>query len=107
MRRDTTSKGKMMRTSRKPTQWIRLFVIVLLLGWHVSTALAQHAQIPVRVEAVQAVGLTVSDMDRSLAFYTRILPFVPIADHEVAGEAYDRLQGLFGVRMRVVRLRLG
>jgi catechol 2,3-dioxygenase-like lactoylglutathione lyase family enzyme len=56
---------------------------------------------------VDAVGLTVSDMDRSLAFYTRVLTFEPVSDHEIAGDAYDRLQGLFGVHMRVARLRLG
>jgi catechol 2,3-dioxygenase-like lactoylglutathione lyase family enzyme len=51
--------------------------------------------------------MTVSDMDRALDFYTRVLPFEPVADVEVAGEAYERLLGVFGLRLRVVRLRLG
>jgi catechol 2,3-dioxygenase-like lactoylglutathione lyase family enzyme len=58
-------------------------------------------------EAVPVVGLTVSDMDRSLDFYTRILPFVVEADTEAAGAAWEQLTGIFGVRVRVVRLRLG
>jgi catechol 2,3-dioxygenase-like lactoylglutathione lyase family enzyme len=58
-------------------------------------------------EAVPVVGLTVSDMDRSLEFYTRILPFQVVADTEVAGKRWEELTGAFGVRLRIVRLRLG
>jgi catechol 2,3-dioxygenase-like lactoylglutathione lyase family enzyme len=49
----------------------------------------------------------VADMDRSVAFYRNVLSFEPVSDVEVAGDAYAHLQGLFGLRMRVVRLRLG
>ena len=56
---------------------------------------------------VEMVGMTVSDMDRSVAFYSRVLGFEMVADVEVAGTEYERLQGVFGLRMRVVRLRLG
>jgi len=59
------------------------------------------------VTAVDAVGMTVADMDRSVAFYSTVLGFEPVADVEVAGDDYERLQGVFGLRMRVVRLRLG
>ena len=58
-------------------------------------------------EAVPAVALTVGDMDRSLAFYTGVLPFVVEADTEVAGPEWERRTGVFGARLRVVRLRLG
>jgi len=53
------------------------------------------------------VGLTVSDMDRSLEFYTQVLEFEKVSDDEVAGPAYEALEGVFGARLRVVRLRLG
>jgi catechol 2,3-dioxygenase-like lactoylglutathione lyase family enzyme len=53
------------------------------------------------------VGLTVSDMDRSIDFYTRVLDFTTVSDVEVAGAAYDSLEGVSGARLRVVRLRLG
>lgn len=59
------------------------------------------------VRAVQRVGLTVADMDRSVAFYTRVLSFQKVSDTEVAGEGYERLHGVFAARARVVRLRLG
>jgi catechol 2,3-dioxygenase-like lactoylglutathione lyase family enzyme len=60
-----------------------------------------------RAQAVAMVGLTVSDMDSSVAFYTRVLDFAKVSDDEVAGAPYEALTGVFGVRLRVVRLRLG
>ena len=59
------------------------------------------------VNAVDAVGMTVSDMDRSVEFYTKVLSFEKVSDVEVWGTEYEHLQGLFGLRMRVVRLKLG
>ena len=59
------------------------------------------------VTRVATVGMTVSDMDRSADFFSRVLSFEKVSDVEVAGEDYEHLQGLFGIRMRVVRMRLG
>ncbi len=59
------------------------------------------------VSAVEAVGMTVSDMDRALDFYTKVLTFEKVSDVEVFGEEYEHLQGVFGLRMRVARLQLG
>jgi catechol 2,3-dioxygenase-like lactoylglutathione lyase family enzyme len=69
--------------------------------------MVQATQEHVPVKAVEAVGLTVADMDRSVAFYRQVLTFEVVSDVEVAGAAYEQLQGVFGIRMRVVRLRLG
>ena len=59
------------------------------------------------VERVGAIGMTVSDMDASIDFYSKVLSFEKVSDVEVAGEDYERLQGVFGLRMRVVRMKLG
>ncbi|HSS19512.1 MAG TPA: VOC family protein [Pyrinomonadaceae bacterium] len=59
------------------------------------------------VERVGAIGMTVSDMDASVDFYAKVLSFEKVSDVEVTGEDYERLQGVFGLRMRVVRMRLG
>lgn len=59
------------------------------------------------VAAVSAVAIPVADMSRALDFYTHVLPFQVVADREVAGESYERLFGVFGTRVRAVRLRLG
>jgi catechol 2,3-dioxygenase-like lactoylglutathione lyase family enzyme len=61
----------------------------------------------VAAQAVAMVGLTVSDMDRSVDFYTHVLDFTKVTDDELFGEPYEALNGVFGVRLRVVRLRLG
>lgn len=60
-----------------------------------------------RITAVANVGFTVSDMDRSIAFFTDALTFQVLSDAEVTGESWERLHGVFPVRMRVVRMRLG
>ncbi|MGH9145288.1 MAG: VOC family protein, partial [Vicinamibacterales bacterium] len=59
------------------------------------------------VSAVDSIGMTVSDMDRAVEFYTSVLTFSKISEIEVAGREYELLTGLFGVRLRIVQLRLG
>jgi catechol 2,3-dioxygenase-like lactoylglutathione lyase family enzyme len=61
----------------------------------------------VAVSAVDAIGMTVSDMDRAVEFYTSVLSFEKTSDVEVSGREHELLTGVFGARMRVVRLRLG
>jgi catechol 2,3-dioxygenase-like lactoylglutathione lyase family enzyme len=80
---------------------LRLLILHFTFLLFTSTALAQL------VKSVDAVGMTVSDMDRSIDFFSKVLAFEKISDLEVAGSEYERLQGVFGVRMRVVRMRLG
>ncbi|MBI4528646.1 MAG: VOC family protein [Deltaproteobacteria bacterium] len=74
---------------------------LLLLVAYIPSGLAQV------IKSVDAVGMTVSDIDRSVEFFSRVLSFEKISDVEVAGSAYEQLQGLFGVRMRIVRMKLG
>lgn len=84
--------------------WILVGLIVCL------GPVSLHAQVnPVArpVLGVDSVGLTVRDMDRSVEFYTKVLSFEKVSDVEISGEAYERLQGVFGLRVRLVRLRLG
>ncbi|MGH8310967.1 MAG: VOC family protein, partial [Steroidobacteraceae bacterium] len=71
--------------------------------WLALLSVTAHAQ----VTAVDSVGITVSDMDRAVDFYSRVLTFEKESDREVAGDGYERLFGLFGTRLRVVRMRLG
>jgi catechol 2,3-dioxygenase-like lactoylglutathione lyase family enzyme len=46
-------------------------------------------------------------MDRAVDFYSHVLSFKEVRDTKVAGKTYENLEGVFGVRMRVVRLQLG
>ena len=59
------------------------------------------------VSSVDSVALTVSDLDRAVDFYSKVLTFEKVADREVSGEAYEHLFGVFGLRVRSVRMRLG
>lgn len=56
---------------------------------------------------IQYVGMTVSNMERSIEFYTKVLSFQKIKDIEVAGDDWEKLQGVFGLRMRIVQMQLG
>src|SRR5205823_5122138 len=75
-----------------------VLVLVILLS-----AVADAQQPPV---AVDGVGITVSDMDRAIAIYSA-LTFHKVSDTEVLGEEYEHLEGVFGARMRIVRMQIG
>lgn len=59
------------------------------------------------VKGVDSIGLTVSDLDRSVEFFSTVLQFQKVSETEVDGEGYERLTGVFGLRMRIARMRLG
>ena len=81
--------------------------IVLPICLFVTTLSWSQNPRPPLVSAVDAVNMTVSDADRAADFYSRVLHFRKIADKEVAGENYEHLEGVFGLRIRVVRMQLG
>jgi catechol 2,3-dioxygenase-like lactoylglutathione lyase family enzyme len=80
-----------------------VFMAFLVLGLYGSVAPAS-AQL---VKSVDSAGITVSDIDRSVEFFSKVLSFEKVSDVEVAGSEYERLQGVFGARMRIARMRLG
>src|SRR5437870_9937917 len=82
-------------------QWHIKFAIAALFPLLSVTGFAQSPQV-----AVESVGMTVSDMDRSIAFYSA-LTFQKVSDVELLGDEYEQLQGVFGARMRIVRMQLG
>ena len=60
-----------------------------------------------QIKKVDAIGITVAQMDRSVRFYNEVLGFKKVSDIELYGTEYEELQGIFGLRMRVVRMQLG
>ena len=62
---------------------------------------------PPLVAAVDSIGMTVSDLDRSVEFYSKVLSFEKVSEIEVDGSDYEHLEGVFGLRMRSARMRLG
>jgi catechol 2,3-dioxygenase-like lactoylglutathione lyase family enzyme len=75
-----------------------LFVVALALG-------AQAGGAP--VSDVGPIGITVSNLDRAVAFYSDVLDFREIGRREVVGPEYERLSGVFGMRARIATLALG
>lgn len=61
----------------------------------------------VRVQRIRAIGLTVSDSDRSRDFYTQALGFELVCDVTVEGQNYSDLEGVTEAKIRIVTLRLG
>ena len=82
---------------------------LLSLGLLLATSILSLAQQPAAslVTRVDAVNMTVSDMDRAVTFYLGVLQFHKVSDVELSGESYEHLEGVFGVRARVVRLQIG
>lgn len=56
---------------------------------------------------VDSIGITVSDLDRSIDFYTKVLTFEKVSESESYGETTERETGVFGTRLRTARLKLG
>jgi len=82
--------------------WLAAFGPARLAAWFPPDTGAPGA-----VSAVDAAGIVVEDMDRSVAFFTDVLTFEKVSDVEVTGGDYERLQGVFGLRLRIVRMKLG
>jgi hypothetical protein len=80
----------------RPIRFTLVVALLLALTSWLPAVLAQQSPLPV-VAAVEAVGMTVADMDRSIAFYANVLSFETISDVEVTGSEYEHLQGVFGL----------
>ncbi|HTK96819.1 MAG TPA: VOC family protein [Pseudomonadales bacterium] len=59
------------------------------------------------VTSTDSVDIPVGDLERSVDFYTQVLDFKKIEQTEISGADYERLFGVFGVRVRIARLQLG
>ncbi len=77
----------------------------LLAAWLLLTGSLAQADGP--IARVGPVGITVSDVDRSARFFEQVLDFERVSEVEIAGAEHERLAGVFPLRARVVRLRLG
>jgi catechol 2,3-dioxygenase-like lactoylglutathione lyase family enzyme len=82
--------------------WRRVHVVSLALVL-VAASIAE-AQPP--KFSVESIGMTVSDMDRAVEFYSA-LTFQKVSDVEVLGDDFEHLEGVFGARTRIVRMQLG
>jgi catechol 2,3-dioxygenase-like lactoylglutathione lyase family enzyme len=82
---------------------MKILVKIFASFLFVFITLSPHAQ----VTKVDAIGITVKDMTRSEKFYRDALGFKKVFEREVFGDTYEKKQGLFGLRMKIVRMQLG
>lgn len=66
------------------TRALVTFLLVLCAAPHGRSTAA--GVLPVTVDSV---GITVSDMDRAVAFYTSVLAFETVSDVQVDGREYE------------------
>lgn len=85
-----------------------LRALTLVAALHlVGATAAARVEPAAAVGVVGAIGMTVADLERSVDFYGRVLGFTRTAEVEVAGEPFERLEGVFGLRMRAATMALG
>src|SRR5436190_22209523 len=77
---------------------------ILLIAFLALCSISICAQSPEL--AIESIGMTVSDMDRAVEFYSA-LTFQKVSDIEVLGDEFEHLEGVFGARMRIVQMQLG
>jgi len=93
----------------KPLQAL-LLAAALSFGWTLPSftqAAPQSSSSEVKIRSIGTILITVGDMDRSLDFYSHVLTFEKVSDTELAGDDVEHLFGVFGARVRVVRMKLG
>src|SRR5262245_53533917 len=98
-------------------RYVRLLSVALFVGAFVPGARSGDAPlvvpdraaaaVPSAVEAVTSIGMTVTDPERSTAFYCGVLGFTKVDERQAGGPEFDRLWNVAGARARVVHLRLG
>ena len=76
--------------------------LLLLVAMASSIAAAQR----ITATAVETPGFTVSNMDRSVDFYSTVLHFAKVSDRQVGESDRAKSEGVTG-RTRVVRMQLG
>jgi catechol 2,3-dioxygenase-like lactoylglutathione lyase family enzyme len=91
----TKTSGTMLR-ERLYATLLALLIILLFMAGAFARALE-----------VRGFALTVSDMDRSVAFFEQALDFKKVSERIIVDRNFDYLTGVFGTRVRSVQLQLG
>jgi catechol 2,3-dioxygenase-like lactoylglutathione lyase family enzyme len=98
------------------SRWLRAWLVASTLAklallasllTHAAPSAADDATSAAQALAVERVAITVADAGAAAAFFENVLDFERVSELEVAGGDYERLEGVFNLRMRVLRMRLG
>jgi catechol 2,3-dioxygenase-like lactoylglutathione lyase family enzyme len=99
------------KSARFVSRWIRRRrvapeVVALLLRIF-ALFLAAHLAAQIAPMGTGPIIITVSDLDRSIAFYTDVLSFRQIGSRHSQLDSLDRLTGIFGTNASMATLQLG
>jgi len=78
----------------------RTITFAILLSISISYANA-------KVIELKTIALTVSDLDRSVAFYVQAMNFKKVSEQTIVNRDFDYLTGVFGSRVRSAELQIG
>jgi len=92
-----------IRRTGHSISWVLLAVALSLAA---EQRPGQEVQRP-PVTGVAAVGMTVADMDRAVAFYSNVLSFKKTSERYENSTDYQELENVPEAKARVVRMRLG
>ena len=85
----------------------RLSLVWLLFAAFQASLAGQLVSASGHALQVGPVAMTVSDMDKSVTFYTCVLSFEKVSDTERSGPEIEQLYGVSQAHIRVVDLKLG
>jgi len=80
---------------------------VALLCLALAATPGRATEVRPAARGIEAIGMTVADLDRSIAFFRDTLSFELMEAFEDSGRDTELLTGVFGARTRTARLRLG
>lgn len=89
-----------MTAMPRPSRFVRWCTIIALA--FTCEPLVAHAG-----SSVISVGITVSDLDEAVEFYTDVLEFQPVDRREIFGDEHEHVFGVFGARVDIATIRLG
>jgi hypothetical protein len=81
-------------------RWPGLAIAIAAAALAGAIAVAESPASPAKVTAVDSIGVTVSNLERSVAFFQEVLAFEVEGEVEASGRAHELLTGVFGARTR-------
>src|SRR5262249_56019505 len=95
------TEGKSQKEKVKKRRGVFRFYLRLLI-FHFTFLLFASPALAQLIKSVDAVGMTVSDMDRSVEFFSKVLSFEKVSDIEVAGSQHYPLQRILGATLQII-----
>jgi catechol 2,3-dioxygenase-like lactoylglutathione lyase family enzyme len=84
-----------------------VLIALAAIGVLLNVGASASNDVRISAQAVDSIGVTVSDLERSKAFFRDVLSFTFEREFESSGREVELLTGVFGARTKTARMRLG